>query len=441
MLLTSIAFFVGALSLARRKVLVQELPAVEGLARVDVVCLDKTGTLTDGAITFAAMECVEGMDEDRAAVAMARPRRRPAPERDPRGTGRSLPAVGGLGADGVGAVLVGPQVERRDLRRPRQLGHGRAGDRPRRRPADPARPRPRRRRSRPRASGCSWSPTPTRRSRARRCPRVSPAVAVLTFEEQVRPDAAETMRYFESQGVALKVISGDNPRTVGGRGRAGRRARRRHAGRRPQPARRPRRAGGRGQRHDGLRPCHPEPEAGLRPRPAAARPRRRHDRRRRQRRAGAQGRRHRRRDGQRCTGHSRRGADRAPRRALLGDAPRGGRRPAGHRQHRAGGQPLPHQERVLGGARRRRGGRRRAVPVPAPPPDPREHADHRPAGLRALAGAEQRALPTRVPPPGPGRVRPRRRHHRDRGLRRVRCSPGPRTSGRTRHGPRAPSSP
>ena len=40
-------------------------------------------------------------------------------------------------------------------------------------------------------------------------------VAVLTFEEQVRPDAAETMRYFESQGVGLKVISGDNPRTVG----------------------------------------------------------------------------------------------------------------------------------------------------------------------------------------------------------------------------------
>jgi len=51
-LLTSIAFAVSAVTLARRQVLVQELPAVEGLARVDVVCCDKTGTLTDGTIAF-----------------------------------------------------------------------------------------------------------------------------------------------------------------------------------------------------------------------------------------------------------------------------------------------------------------------------------------------------------------------------------------------------
>jgi cation-transporting ATPase E len=44
-LLTSVAFSVAAVTLARRRVLVQQLPAVEGLARVDVVCLDKTGTL------------------------------------------------------------------------------------------------------------------------------------------------------------------------------------------------------------------------------------------------------------------------------------------------------------------------------------------------------------------------------------------------------------
>ena len=45
-LLTSMAFAVGALRLANHRVLVQELAAVEGLARVDVLCIDKTGTLT-----------------------------------------------------------------------------------------------------------------------------------------------------------------------------------------------------------------------------------------------------------------------------------------------------------------------------------------------------------------------------------------------------------
>ena len=51
-LLTSVAFGVAAVTLARRRVLVQQLPAVEGLARVDVLCFDKTGTLTDGTIVL-----------------------------------------------------------------------------------------------------------------------------------------------------------------------------------------------------------------------------------------------------------------------------------------------------------------------------------------------------------------------------------------------------
>src|SRR4029078_5396996 len=45
-LLTSVAFAVGVVRLGRRRCLVQELPAIEVLARVDVLCLDKTGTLT-----------------------------------------------------------------------------------------------------------------------------------------------------------------------------------------------------------------------------------------------------------------------------------------------------------------------------------------------------------------------------------------------------------
>src|SRR5262245_51035281 len=59
-LLTSLAFGIAAVTLARRNVLVQELPAVEGLARVDVVCLDKTGTLTEGEVVFDRSEALDG---------------------------------------------------------------------------------------------------------------------------------------------------------------------------------------------------------------------------------------------------------------------------------------------------------------------------------------------------------------------------------------------
>ena len=55
LLLTSLAFVVATVTLARQQVLVQELPAVEALARVDVVCLDKTGTLTYGDIAFSQL--------------------------------------------------------------------------------------------------------------------------------------------------------------------------------------------------------------------------------------------------------------------------------------------------------------------------------------------------------------------------------------------------
>jgi cation-transporting ATPase E len=63
-LLTSLAFMVAVISLARQETLVQELPAVEGLARVDVVCLDKTGTLTYGVPRFDRIELCSGSDDE-----------------------------------------------------------------------------------------------------------------------------------------------------------------------------------------------------------------------------------------------------------------------------------------------------------------------------------------------------------------------------------------
>ena len=54
-LMTSIAFALGVVRLGRRQCLVQELPAIEGLARVDVVCADKTGTLTENRMQVAEL--------------------------------------------------------------------------------------------------------------------------------------------------------------------------------------------------------------------------------------------------------------------------------------------------------------------------------------------------------------------------------------------------
>ena len=61
-LLTSMTLAVGALKLAHKKVLVRELPCIEMLARVDTLCLDKTGTITDGSMTVEKLVPV-GTDE------------------------------------------------------------------------------------------------------------------------------------------------------------------------------------------------------------------------------------------------------------------------------------------------------------------------------------------------------------------------------------------
>ena len=70
-LLTSITFAAGALRLARRRVLVSELAAIEGLARVDVLCTDKTGTLTRPGMRLAATEALNGIPAEQIGEALA----------------------------------------------------------------------------------------------------------------------------------------------------------------------------------------------------------------------------------------------------------------------------------------------------------------------------------------------------------------------------------
>lgn len=214
-LLTSIAFGVATVTLARRKVLVQELPAVEGLARVDVVCLDKTGTITDGNIVFDRIERLDdattgaptpveqalaalAADENRNATMAAVADAFPAADGWVRTASVAFSSArkwsGASFADQGTWIIGAPEMVRpgRDDEVSRQAAELAASGQ--------------------RVLILVHSSAPIDGDALP--PDLTPAALVL-FQEQVRPDAAETIRYFADQGVALKVISGDNPQTVG----------------------------------------------------------------------------------------------------------------------------------------------------------------------------------------------------------------------------------
>ena len=301
MLLTSVAFRVAAWPLARQQVLVQELPAIEGLARVDVVCLDKTGTLTEGDIVFDSWSRWARRHADGRRRARGASADDATAQRDVAAARRRHPPTGRAGSHGDGAVLVGPQVERGRLRRPRRLGarrarHGLLGRRD-----DPLRDAGRRP-ARPTGSACCCSRRSTAAGRRRAAgPRpLEPVALVRARRAGPRPTRADTLAYFAEQGVAVKVISGDNPATVGAVAPTRRRSTpATPVDRRAHLARRPRRPGRAVENHSVFGRVTPAAEARHGRRAAAARPRRGDDRRRRQRRARPQGRRHRRGDGHR----------------------------------------------------------------------------------------------------------------------------------------------
>src|SRR5215813_3509374 len=209
-LLTSIAFGVAAVTLARRHVLVQQLPAVEGLARVDVLCLDKTGTLTDGTIEFDSLiRLGDGALAGAALGALADDENRNATLA---AIGAAFPPPGGWARQA--AV---PFSSARKWSAASFAGHGTwvlgapemvladSQDGLLRRAADLA------------ATGqrvLALART-TGSLDGQALPQGLHAVAFIVLTERLRSDATQTIAYFAAQGVALKVISGDSPRTVG----------------------------------------------------------------------------------------------------------------------------------------------------------------------------------------------------------------------------------
>lgn len=220
LLMTSVAFAVGGLRLARQKVLIQELAAVEVLARVDVLCLDKTGTLSSGSVVFdathdagtapaagwrAALEWF-GANADAsstaAAIGAAFPVQRPPREQAsvPFSSARKWSAVTlahGSGASGTW-VLGAPDAV---------LGFPGSADAHSKAAALAA--------TGLRTLALAHLPAPLASDASEAgLPAELVPVMLLTFRESIRQDAAATLDYFRRQGVAVKIISGDDPRTV-----------------------------------------------------------------------------------------------------------------------------------------------------------------------------------------------------------------------------------
>ncbi|MFE9849492.1 HAD-IC family P-type ATPase [Streptomyces sp. NPDC005576] len=223
-LLTSVAFAIGVIRLGRKQCLVQELPAIEGLARVDVVCLDKTGTLTEGGMDVTEVRPLGSADEayvsrvlgalggsdprpnasllaivdaypdpggwrvtDTLPFSSARKYSGAAFREDGAQDGGGDPATDSvwlLGApdvllpDGDPELASVEELNEQGLR-VLLLSRARGGlDGP----------------------DAAAGSVPT---------------ALVVLEQRLRPDAGETLRYFADQRVAAKVISGDNAVSVG----------------------------------------------------------------------------------------------------------------------------------------------------------------------------------------------------------------------------------
>ncbi len=234
-LLTSVNFATASLSLARRNVLVQELPAVEVLARVDTLCLDKTGTITTGRIRLGE---VQGPDGDQAPSEVLSALALLSTVGEANATAdairEGLSDLRGLGEQGLkdarepgntgssADVESVPFSSRRKWSAVRDrsgttwvlgapeivlAGHSESVlDRARQIAAQGVRVVALAR------SGSPWRSAPGEDDPW--LPDHLEAAGIVILTEDIRPDAAETLAYFRQQGVDAKVISGDSPETV-----------------------------------------------------------------------------------------------------------------------------------------------------------------------------------------------------------------------------------
>ena len=210
-LLTSLSFVAGVVTIAKRQALAKELATVELLARVDTLCLDKTGTITTGEIGYGGLEIFDGIEESFVlsavgAVAHSDPNPNPtmaavaqshdspqdwkAVNIEPFSSARkwSSAEFDGRGTFFVGApdILIDQSFEEAATAAQKHAETGR------------------------RVLALCHSA----QSYKSELPNDLEPLSLILLDDTVRDDAPEILKFFSDQGVDLKVISGDNTATV-----------------------------------------------------------------------------------------------------------------------------------------------------------------------------------------------------------------------------------
>ncbi|OUS95732.1 HAD-IC family P-type ATPase [Rhodococcus sp. NCIMB 12038] len=212
-LMTSIAFAVGVIRLGQRQCLVQELPAIEGLARVDVVCADKTGTLTENGMRLSELRCADPSDAEPSRAALAA-----MAASDPR-PNASVLAIAEAFPDAPGWGDSTAEAPFSSAKKWSGQSYGAHGNWVLGAPdvlLDPASDMARQAEEvgssglRVLLLGSCDVPVDHPTAPGAITPR-----ALVILEQRVRPDARGTLEYFASQSVTVKVISGDNAVSVG----------------------------------------------------------------------------------------------------------------------------------------------------------------------------------------------------------------------------------
>jgi cation-transporting P-type ATPase E len=216
-LMTSIAFAVAVVRLGRRRCLVQELPAVEILARVDTLCLDKTGTLTEPGMALKEIEATEDVSTALAALVASDPN----PNQTMQAIGAGVPEPPGWEALETipfssarkysGATFASERSSEASDAAGSRVEHGTwlLG-----------------------AADVLLSAQDPHRVRAEllaadglrvlalvRAPSLASedrtAVGLVVLAQRLRSAAADTLRWFAAEDVSAKVVSGDNAVAVG----------------------------------------------------------------------------------------------------------------------------------------------------------------------------------------------------------------------------------